>query len=79
MCPTKPPIAVDVPKGLEEVKSSSSPHHQLNGNSTDLMDDTCPVCYADFKDKNEVANVSVQETNEDAGTSQRCARGKFLA
>lgn len=48
MCPTKPPIAVDVPKGLEEVKSSSSPHHQLNGNSTDLMDDTCPVCYADF-------------------------------
>ncbi|XP_016438616.2 uncharacterized protein LOC107764540 [Nicotiana tabacum] len=59
ICPTKPPIAADVPRGFVEVKPSLTPiFHQLSGNnsssSRDLMyDDTCPVCYEDFKDKNE--------------------------
>lgn len=59
ICPTKPPIAADVPRGFVEVKPSLTPiFHQLSGNnsssSRDLMyDDNCPVCYEDFKDKNE--------------------------
>ncbi|KAF3626306.1 putative zinc finger CCCH domain-containing protein 58-like [Capsicum annuum] len=50
ICPTKPPIAQHLPKGFMRV-SRKRIHCQL---SRSLMDDTCPVCYAAFEDKNEV-------------------------
>ncbi|KAK4342897.1 hypothetical protein RND71_038713 [Anisodus tanguticus] len=55
ICPTNPPIAEDVPRGFVEVQpcypsSCPSPINSLK----DLMDETCPVCYEEFKDENEV-------------------------
>lgn len=48
--PTKPPIHVDLPKGLEPLKPSPSPTRIFNDYiCRDLMDDTCPVCYEDFQ------------------------------
>ncbi|XP_010321110.1 uncharacterized protein [Solanum lycopersicum] len=53
ICPAKPPIAEDLPKGLNEIGCSPSPTPVFNDYSRDLMDDTCPVCYEYFKDENE--------------------------
>ncbi|XP_059280628.1 uncharacterized protein LOC132034329 isoform X4 [Lycium ferocissimum] len=54
ICPTKPPIAADVPKGLVELRAAPTLlHYQHNEDSRDLMDETCPVCYQDFKEKSQ--------------------------
>ncbi|XP_049347738.1 uncharacterized protein LOC125812264 [Solanum verrucosum] len=53
ICPAKPPIAEDLPKGLKEIRCSPSPTPVFNDYIRDLMDDTFPVCYEDFKDENE--------------------------
>ncbi|KAG5628175.1 hypothetical protein H5410_013393 [Solanum commersonii] len=53
ICPAKPPIAEDLPKGLEKIRCSPSTTPVFNDYIRDLMDDTFPVCYEDFKDENE--------------------------
>lgn len=58
ICPAKPPIAEDLPKGLNEIGCSPSPTPVFNDYSRDLMDDTCPVCYEYFKDENEVITTN---------------------
>lgn len=55
ICPTKPPIAMDVARGFVEVEVS---YRSWCRNSAycimDLIDESCPVCYDEFKDENEV-------------------------
>ncbi|XP_059280624.1 uncharacterized protein LOC132034329 isoform X1 [Lycium ferocissimum] len=59
ICPTKPPIAADVPKGLVELRAAPTLlHYQHNEDSRDLMDETCPVCYQDFKEKSQVITTN---------------------
>ncbi|KAK4348532.1 hypothetical protein RND71_031287 [Anisodus tanguticus] len=54
--PTKPPIAMDVPRGFFEVQPCITPIDDFldNRSLNDLIDETCPVCQDEFKDENEV-------------------------